>query len=151
MNNRTVVWLKTILLLAIAIAINVILFGLQDYIPHHAFSRFAPLVVIFSLMLAVEAANQSATDKSSRPSYQLFGKYRSSRDKVVVIVAYLIAVILFWLPINLGDDFVSEIVLRIVLAGIAYFGTCFILGTNELRAGVTPQFVKRLLYRKQMH
>jgi hypothetical protein len=118
---------------------------MQDAFRLEVFDRLWPLGIILSIWLAIEAANQSDIEPyNDTPLFDMIGKYRRTRDKVVLGVALLTVLVLNALPIR-GVDFWIWLALNV----LAFYGICFIFGTKDLHEGVTPRFLRRFLHRNK--
>ena len=148
MNKRLKAWLKALVLLicAIALAAAIYLYVMQDAFHIELLDRLWPLGIILSIWLAIEAANQSDVEPyNDTPLFNLIGKYRHIRDKVVFSVALVTVLIFNVLPIYRGNSLWIWLGLNVMI----FYGICFIFGTKDLHEGVTPRFLKRFLHREK--
>jgi hypothetical protein len=85
---------------------------------------------------------------------QLVGRFRMLRDKVVGGIALAAFFVILFLSVRflMENEFswvvkLSFAILAVLITWLAYYGICYLLGTQELRDGVTPTFVRKWLQR----
>lgn len=106
---------------------------------------------IVGLWFFAEAAYGLITsDRMATPLYQLVGRFTTWRDKVVGGAALAAFFVILYCAVRylMENEFTWVVKLTLAVAVIlttwlVYYGICFLFGTNELRNGILPKFVRR--------
>jgi len=103
------------------------------------------------LWLLAEAAFQMfpGEQRTTLPLYRLVWRYPSPRDKLVAGVALAAFFAILYLAVRLlmENVFFWAVKLGLAIATVlvtwlAYYGICYLFGSQELREGVTPKLIK---------
>ena len=109
---------------------------------------------ILGLWFFAEAAyNIVASERMVTPLYQLVGRFQTMRDKVVgsVALAAFFVILFFSVRYLMENDlfWMTKLVLAVgtlLFTWLVYYGICFLFGTDELRNGILPKFIRRWLH-----
>jgi len=128
--GRTVLLMLALLVLLISIVLVFGLAFLQD--SPDVWSLLAPLMLG---LLAIEFAAHYGPQPFLGPFGRLALRIPKTRDRIVLIFAFVIGYVLLYLPkagVLLGRSWVISVVLMLV-ALLLFFGICFLFGTKDLR------------------
>lgn len=88
------------------------------------------------------------------PLHQLVGRYSLTRDRIVAGLALSAFFVILYLAVWLlmGNEFVPGVkvglaVGTVLLTWLAYYGICYLFGSQELRRGAAPKLLNDLLQR----
>ena len=88
-------------------------------------------------------------ERVATPLYQLVGRFRSGRDKVVAGIALAFFFVILYLSVWLlmANEFYWAVKLALAIACVlltwlVYYGICLLFGSPELRKGIVPMFAK---------
>jgi len=110
---------------------------------------------ILGLWFFAEAAyNMVASERMDTPLYQLVGRFPTLRDKLVggFALAAFFVILYFSVRLLMENEFFWLVklvlaILALLVTWLAYYGICYLFGSQELRDGVTPNFVRKWFQR----
>jgi hypothetical protein len=150
MNKKDILLFVVLFLLG-----GIILKGVPAAIWYHDALRLRYIVGIWFL---AEAGFLMFPGEARRslPLYQLVWKYPSLRDKFaagLALVAFFAVLFVAVWQLTENEFFwavkLGLAIATVLVSWLAYYGICYLFGTQELRDGVMPKFVKKWLQRNK--
>ena len=103
------------------------------------------LVALFSVALMFEVASYYQFSPRQGFVEDVFKKYPAARDRIVYLIAAIVFLVIFFLSLSIESLSILPTFAFILLGWLIAYGICVSLGTQALREGVTPQWLKRML------
>jgi hypothetical protein len=143
---------KRILTFIVLFILGMVVFLLP--IREHDYLRLRYFIGLW--FFAEAAFRMTQTENWMTPLFLLVGKYRLVRDRVVAGIALAAFFTVLYLAVWLLMDNVFLWLVKLVLAvavvlvtWLIYYGICFLFGTQELRDGALPAFVRKWIWRSR--
>ncbi len=150
MNHRLMNWVKPFATFVLALAILTGWIFLGSRYDWAFLAHTGVLVYFLFFLLIVEAASQADPGQVASPTGNFLAKYPKRRDRVVMLVACIIAwMIPSFASMLKGGRLLPTILLAVGTIAIPY-GICLAFGSQELKDSFIPRLIRKKFQNKPL-